>query len=266
MTAKGLFFTFVMICYCAIGFTQVNFADDMYDAYKYDKARYYYQKAFDKDPNDLHVIQRLAHSNYRLGRYNEAKRFFKKASSLKLGANDNWLYLGRCLKFENKYYEARMAFEEYIKREDDPQGKVELAGIDLILEWAKYGYEMQAENLQEANTEFIEMGPSMYKDELSFTSDREKKDKKEKELEKLEVDPTRIYLYDQNAQEEKIREFTKVVNTKNEGEGPGNFGVYRDEHVFFYTKVKKDPSKAVNQMEIHPGQSGRKRMGSRKAL
>ncbi len=255
MTAKGLISTFIFLCICSVSFAQTlaKLGDEYYGQFKYTKALNIYTQALEKDPNDLHILQQMGNTHYRLGNYMKAAEYFEKALKNEKADNINYFNLGRCYKYENNFFKAEEAFSSYVKAEpEDPRGQVELEAIkEILYNWGQNAYSGRVSNFSQINTPFTEMGPCMYNDRLSFTSDRDKKFMKEKQIKNLEVDPFKIYLYAGGNSAESVKEFTKQVNTKTQGEGPGYFSNWKKKDVFYYTKIKKDPDKAVNQIEVH---------------
>ncbi|MEM7657063.1 MAG: tetratricopeptide repeat protein, partial [Bacteroidota bacterium] len=96
-----------------------------------------YQTILAADPNNFEATYRLGRVNYALRDYQEALRFYRKATEIDPSRNDTlYLRIGLVYKLLGNYRKARTSFQEFIDRHpaDDEykeRARLEIKGCDL---------------------------------------------------------------------------------------------------------------------------------------
>jgi outer membrane protein OmpA-like peptidoglycan-associated protein/tetratricopeptide (TPR) repeat protein len=136
----------------------------------YPRAYQFYLKAYSKDTTDMNVLRRLAETAYRVGKNEEALRYFKKLVSRRAATRADYLLFAKALKTDGNYEQSTFWLMQYNKQGgDDPSGEaLELQLMDILaLLSDSLDYIVKPLSI---NTPESEMGAFVYGNKLIFCS------------------------------------------------------------------------------------------------
>ncbi|NNC96295.1 MAG: OmpA family protein [Chitinophagales bacterium] len=133
----------------------------------YHNAVLYYEDVHEDRPNNSHIIAALADLNYYLRDYKEAQKWYEELAGLD---PKNYpvaqFHLGRMLKINGKYAEAKVEFKEFIDKYDDDDAarykslaKAEAAGCDYAIEAMEEPTTATVVHLENVNHKLTDFSP-----------------------------------------------------------------------------------------------------------
>ncbi|OFY82681.1 MAG: hypothetical protein A3F72_02375 [Bacteroidetes bacterium RIFCSPLOWO2_12_FULL_35_15] len=167
-------FTFIFSLFVTSSFAQLKRANKYYDNYDYAKAIQLYKKIIKKNDN-AEALEKIANS-YRLTKnYQQAETYYARLMKQDTIAPVNHFFYGMVLKNINKIDEAKEQFKIYSNVvPNDKQVEISVQSCDDIKIWISKTRQMDITFVDEINTIHSEFGPSFYKNQLVFVSDRTK--------------------------------------------------------------------------------------------
>ncbi|MEQ8324924.1 MAG: OmpA family protein [Vicingaceae bacterium] len=234
-------------------FSQIKYADRLFEEEDFESAAPLYEKILKKDSNDLDIIQKLGKSYQRLNRYEEAEKYYAKAVQFENADPESHLNYGQLLKNGNKINQAKKEFQIYLQAEPEGFfGKLLLKSCDKIGEWTADPTEFQIYNLEGLNTKYLESFPFPYGDQLIFMSNKSYLLDENGERPKKAVDggdAFDIYVFDSTKIEQPIFSLSDEINKLDDSEGPA----YLDKSLsrVYYVKTYDRQRNQINQNEIH---------------
>ncbi len=147
-------------------------ANDAYEQFEFARAIDLYQKVLTKDKKNGEALEKLAHSYRLTNNINKMPFAYKKAIRYNKNKPELQLYYGLALMSREKYEEALLVFQEYIKLvPDDSRGWSFIAACQNIDQYKENeeGYEL---SLLPINSESSDFGPTFFNGGLVFASGR----------------------------------------------------------------------------------------------
>ncbi|MEM6265802.1 MAG: OmpA family protein [Bacteroidota bacterium] len=211
-------------------------ADEFYVNYKFVEAEAAYKEIIELDPNNYQAAYRLGEANSVLQDYQEALRFYRKASEINPSRNDTvYLRIGLTYKTLGNYRRAKQSLNEFLNRhktqdEYRTRAELEIKGCDLALaeEGEKPPFKVEPVSFNSTAHDYF---PSLLDQRqqdifVVFTSHRPKKKKKNKKYSGLGQpaysDLFRVTQQDDSTFGDEILNLGKPINTKT-NDGSSNF-------------------------------------------
>ncbi len=156
-----------------------NKGDRYFDKNLFEEAIKYYElevKSGSREYRD-YSKKRIAECYRISGQFEEAEKAYRKILKRKKNQRDpiNYLNYGKSLKSSAKFAEAKVQFEEFIKKSpDDPMGPIYLQSCDSAQKWLDETIGKEASNLTQINTSETDMAPVFItSSQIAISSSRE---------------------------------------------------------------------------------------------
>ena len=224
-----------------------------------------YRDVLKVDPNNYQAITRVARCNWYLGNLEECVKWYEAAIQANPTANDTVYFdYGLALKREERYPEAKQAFQTFIKQYPlndhfKKQAEVELKGCDFAIaaKNEEPKYVISTLNLNSSSGDFSPIIYSVKGDSfMIFSSHRSEALGKAKFLENGEDKFSDLFIakFTSDSTFDKIETMGKKINTK---ANDGNGAVSPDGKTLYYTicgkgKVKKHHGCSIYSSEYNP--------------
>ena len=114
----------------------------LFDKYEFNEALYYYELAYDQQPNNASVTRRIAETYRRVGQLNMSAEWYRKTLELASDEPRDMLYYAEALKSLEQYDEAVLWYKRYKK--ERPNDK----RADSHLKDMEYFRDLQADSLK----------------------------------------------------------------------------------------------------------------------
>jgi outer membrane protein OmpA-like peptidoglycan-associated protein/tetratricopeptide (TPR) repeat protein len=236
----------------AFVFAQLKYANILFEEKNYVEAIPLYERTLEKKGETIEVIERLAFCYKVINDYAMAEKYFAKAVTYHETDPSSHLYYGQLLKNDNKINQARQQFTQYTKKKPGSLiGKLMLRSCDDIMDWSSQPIEFKILNLKEINTEFNEIGPFPYGDQLIFTSEKRYNSvAKQKKKKGSDEETTNYSIYVLQYDNKVPGAITTLFpeSSENDFEGPAYFNSSHD--VVYFNKVFDTRRFLVNQIKI----------------
>lgn len=227
-----------------------NRADKYYNNLQYSKAIKIYETLHEDDPNDIHIIKRLAYANYKISEYQNALDYFAVLSESDESLPEDWYKYAQLLKVERDYANAGIWLEKYLSKiPGDKLAKDQLEKIEQIK--TNDNPMVFIVRRTNRNTRFTDMCPVFYKKKLVFSSSRDSFSVVENKnywngqpfLDLFIAGYHKRSLFE-------VEKFAKELNSRYH-EGPIVFS--KDENTIFFTRnsnKKGESQKGLNNLKI----------------
>ncbi|MGZ2370671.1 OmpA family protein [Ancylomarina sp. YFZ004] len=218
-------------------------ANKCFESFAYQEAIELYEILWQKDSLNESVAKRLATSYRLINNSEQTERWYARVVKMSSAENDDFLYYAKALQSNKKYNQAQIWMDKYLKGDS----KVKLTRIDPInisdLMKDSIRYKVQA---IKANSEASDFGVCFYKNQLVFSSAREKNTLIKRNHKWNNQNYLRLYKANVEADGElmKIRLFENKLAT-NYHDGPVCFNEEGDE--MFLTRNHVSNSKRVKR-------------------
>jgi len=143
-------------------------ADAYFVNHKYAEAEDIYQQVIADEPTNRHVAQRLAKIRQNYRDYEQALRWYQAAAKIDPNSNDTlYLFIGDMYKRLNKYAEARVAYNEFMKRHREmndayyKRAEVEILGCDYAERAKRRKHLYEVKEMPTLNTKAGGYAPSI---------------------------------------------------------------------------------------------------------
>jgi len=154
-------------------FAQLKKANYYFGLEQYQTAIVNYEKVLKKSPSNKEATQNIAFSYRKLKDYNNAEKYYAKATELNPTESSNYLYYGQTLKNNNKISAAKMQFEKFVAQEPNSFiGKLMVQSCNDIKNWEVEEKAFEVNNVQNINSKDADFCPLVYEDGLVFVSER----------------------------------------------------------------------------------------------
>ncbi len=174
-------------------------ADDLFNRHQYYSAIDKYKKAYSKIKNNREEKNRI---NYKLADcYRLTENYRRAEMAYKRLIRAGWakkypeilLHLADMQKINGHYDEALQNYQAYSEKvPDDPRGRLGTETIPLIQKWTENPSKYKISDVKKINSRNADFAPAFLSDnynELVFTSTREEKNSKNKEIDKWTGQP-----------------------------------------------------------------------------
>lgn len=152
----------------------IEVGDAYFKISEYDNAIYYFQKAFDKEPS-FSLCAKIAKSYMLKHDYLSAEMWYANLVSFPEHSPKDILHYAQSLKSNSKYEEAKINFLNYL--DQNPIDSMEVArqiiSCDSSMLWNKKSQRWVVYNIEKINSEYSDIAPAFYKDDIVFCSTRE---------------------------------------------------------------------------------------------
>ncbi len=240
-------------------FSQDTKGNDAFKAERYFEAIDYYQKTLKKDPNNIKANENIAFSYRKLKDYENAEKYYEKAVELHPEESSNNLYYGQALKNNGKVTEARIQFEEFVKKNPTSIiGKLMVQSCQDVVNWEIETKEFSVESFLSINSENSDFSAVKYKDGVLFVTERGI-DLVNESADELSGKPyLSIYFAKQSNGYKKAKPFSSQINTQYH-DGPAC--ILSDGNTIYFTRVdkKETTDQHVNKLKIYSATLERKK-------
>jgi outer membrane protein OmpA-like peptidoglycan-associated protein len=167
-----VFFLFFFLCYSQAGAQKVTIrlADKAFDEFAFIEAIELYEYAYEKDPENNYVVQKLADANRQVGNTEEVEKWLKLLIDRRAEEPEDLFAYSQALKSNGKYLQAEQWLKEYSElRPEDGRVNIQTSLLEYIqfLHRDSSKYEIRPISL---NSEGSEMGAAFYYDRVVFSS------------------------------------------------------------------------------------------------
>jgi len=185
---KSISLSLIIVFLGTSGFSQIKAtkkADAAYNTGEYHKAIELYEKAFEKlneKEDKAYVSFQLGECNRKMMNTKGARKWFAKAVRYKYKNPLAVLYLANALKTQQKYEEAKIKYEKYLKLvPSDYRGQNGVISCENALDWINNPAPYIVEEAEDLNSKADDFCPSygQSKSEVYYTSNRESASGKE---------------------------------------------------------------------------------------
>ncbi|WP_316797749.1 OmpA family protein [Pedobacter frigidisoli] len=149
-------------------------ADVQYQLYNFTKAIDFYEQAYKKKPT-LYVAERLGECYAFTGNYKQTESWYAIAAGMPDTHPENILHYARALQQNEKYTEAKQAYEKYIALNKDSSfihNNTWLLSCDSSLIWMQNPTKTIVSNQGKLNSLQSDWGAFLHNNTLTFASDR----------------------------------------------------------------------------------------------
>lgn len=148
----------------------IKLADNAYHDFSWNEAIDLYLYAFEKDPENIHVIRRLADSYRNLGNTDESEIWYTKLVELNEAYPEDLFNYAMALKSNGKYNESQEYLEQFAElRPEDGRVNLEQSILDYITFLEQDSSRYIVKQLP-FNTKGDEWGPVFYLNKIVFVS------------------------------------------------------------------------------------------------
>ena len=173
----GCFLLFVFLCFsCNTAKRHIRKGNKRFAKGEYEFAAENYKTAIGKGANTADVYFKVAESYRKSNRILEAGPYYKQAIDAGIKKDTAQFFYATYLKTLGEYENAKGAFNQYLKTGSTVdyvrKAKREVAFLENIRTLLMKDVPFKVKNASSLNTEFSEMSPSKYKQNLVFSSDR----------------------------------------------------------------------------------------------
>lgn len=171
---KYIGLTFLLCLFASLSYGQVKLtiklADNAYYNFSWNEAIDLYLFASEKDPENIHVIRRLADCYRNIGRTEEVEKWLSKLIELNEAYPDDIFNYSMALKSNGKYDESEEYLREFAKlRPEDGRINLEQSLLDYINFLVQDSSRYVVEALP-FNTKGADWGPTFYNNQLVYVS------------------------------------------------------------------------------------------------
>ena len=190
---------------------QLNQATELMNAFQFDKAQELLSECYIREPNNILYLNKIAYCNLQLGRYRDAKIFYKETLKLDSINTTALSSLGNIYERENNYKEAQQYYQQLIEIDSTNSYYFKRNGfmaLRLNKVLGAIGFFLKAHELNESDIEVIDQLCSIYLalEELDYADQMLRKG--------LNLDPNNLKLiYNKARLHQKKKEHATVVET-----------------------------------------------------
>ncbi|MBN2805830.1 MAG: OmpA family protein [Prolixibacteraceae bacterium] len=171
---KYIGLTFLLCLFTGLSYGQVKLtiklADNAFYNFSWIEAIDLYTFAHEKDPENIHVIRKLADCYRNIGRTEEVEKWLAKLVELNEAYPDDIFNYSMALKSNGKYDESEKYLREFSKlRPEDGRINLEQSLLDYINFLVQDSSRYVVENVP-FNTKGADWGPTFYKQQLVYVS------------------------------------------------------------------------------------------------
>ncbi|MEN8157149.1 MAG: OmpA family protein [Bacteroidota bacterium] len=145
-------------------------ADQSFEDLAYADAIQQYERMYERDSTNTHVIRNLAISFYEINNAGEAEKWYGKLVEMEAATTMDYYHYIKLLQANEKYEEAQLALCDTIHFHPDSLGSV-FSGLNevhhILADSGAYGI-----SILSCNDAASDFGPTFYKEQLVFTSAR----------------------------------------------------------------------------------------------
>ncbi|MCO6499986.1 MAG: OmpA family protein [Vicingus serpentipes] len=231
-------------------FGQIKKANSYFDLEQYHDAIINYEKILKKTPSNQEATQKIAFSYRKLKDYNNAEKYYAKATELNPTESSNYLYYGQALKNNNKIADAKIQFEKFVAKEPNSFiGKLMVQSCKDIKNWEVEEKAFEVTNVQNINTKDADFCPLVYEDGLVFVSERGIDLINESQYGLSSKPYLSIFYAKKDKDFKKAKKFSSQLNSLYH-DGP--VSISSDKTTIYFTRVeKKELGKSyVNRLKI----------------
>lgn len=152
---------------------QLKKANEYFDQELYFDAINSYEKVLKKDENNIKAVENIAFAYRKLKDYNNAEKYYAKATQLNPEESSNYLYYGQTLKNNDKVREAKQQFEKFLEKNPNSLiGELMVQSCSDIEDWEVQPKEFTVSTVENINSENSDFCPLTYEDGIVFVSER----------------------------------------------------------------------------------------------
>jgi len=244
-------------------YAQKSFEKDIEvgDAYfkisEYDNAIYYYESAFDKEPS-ASLCNKIAKSYMLKHDYQSAEKWYAALTSSYEHSAKDILNYALALKCNSNYEEAKVNLNNYLDQNpnDSLEIAMQIASCDSSILWNKKSSRCLVRNVEKINSEYSDIAPAFYKDDIVFCSTREGTIIKNKEGSSGQ--PFYNLYSSKNGrlhQWHTPKIFSTDLNTKDH-EGPVTFNFDYSEVYLTRCEAKQTTESSANKLKLFKSEKG----------
>lgn len=241
----NILFIGVLLVSFSVNAQMIERANKYFDSFSYEEAIDLYEIIWKKDTLNQEVAKQLA-TSYRLTNNSEkSELWYSRVVGYSVAENDDLFYYAKALQSNKKYAQAKIWMDKYLESGSIDRGnKIELDYIsDLMKDSLRYKVEPIA-----VNSEASDFGVSFYKNELVFSSAREKQSVIKRNYTWNNQNYLRMYraTIKDNGDVENASLFSKKLGT-NYHDGPVCFNVKGDEMFLTRNYLSKSKKTKANE-------------------
>ncbi len=240
----------------AFSFSQIAFsqskdlekADELFNSFNYSKAIKAYEKLIKEGQHTYYCYTKIATAYSKLNNYEEAAVWYKKCTEHPDLNSEIYLALAQELLKAGKQQEASIYFHKYYQQNNLPHQLATQSFIEYYNELMRDSSRYKIIPLA-INTQFDEFGPTLYRSEMVFTSNRPIKSLSKRSDVQTGQSFFNLYSLDKTSTEAKF--FSKELQTKY-NDGPICFS--SDAKTAYLTRNTNFDTKEVNTLDIFVAQ------------
>jgi tetratricopeptide (TPR) repeat protein len=223
-------------------------ADEFFNSFNYNKAIKAYEKLIKEGQHTYYCHTKIAKSYSKLNNYEEAAVWYKKCTEHADFDSEIYLQLAQELLKADKQQEASVYFHKYYLQNNMPHQLATQTFIEYYNELLRDSSRFKIIPLA-INTPSDEFGPTLYRDEMVFTSNRPIKSIAKRS--DVQTGQSFFDLYSLNKTSTEAKLFSKELQTKY-NDGPICFSA--DAKTAYITRNTSFDTKEVNTLDIFVAQ------------
>ena len=243
--AGTILFIGVLLMSFSVNAQMMERANKYFDSFYYEEAIDLYETLWQKDSLNEEVAKQLA-TAYRLTNNSEkSELWYSRVVGYSVAENEDFFYYTKALQSNKKYAQAKVWMDKYL--ESESSDKVNNIDLDYISDLMKDSLRYKIKPI-EVNSEASDFGVSFYKDQLVFSSAREKHSVIKRNYKWNNQNYLRMYraVIKDNGDVETASLFSKKLGT-NYHDGPVCFNAKGDEMFLTRNYLSKSNRTKANE-------------------
>ncbi|PKQ62330.1 hypothetical protein BZG02_13560 [Labilibaculum filiforme] len=168
---RTILFLGILFTNFSVGAQLLEKANKHFDSFSYQEAVELYEIIWQKDSSNLNIAKQLANSYRLVNNTEKSEQWYARLIKTEIAESEDYLHYSRALQSNMKYSEAKLWMEKYLENSNTPnQDVIDLGGIAKLKE---NSLKVNVEPIS-ANSEASDFGVAYYRNDVVFSSAREK--------------------------------------------------------------------------------------------